>query len=114
MGRKKKEKSFEEISKDLEKLVKSVDESKKPVAESILKRLLFMLKTLSELENIIETEGAVFKSKNGNGFNMVMEHPAQRSYNTMIGRYNALVKTFVELMPKDSGGGDELLEFLGK
>ena len=112
MGRRKKEKTFEEITKDFEKLLDEVEENKKPVAESVLKRLLFMLKTLRELEEIVNEEGAVFESTNGNGFTMTMEHPAQKSYNTMIGRYNALVKTFTELLPKDGSVGDALTDFL--
>ena len=94
--------------KDLKQLLELIDENRQPVAKKLLSRIKFMDATLNKLQSQIKREGAV----NGNGFKTKTEHPAQKSYNTMIGRYNALVKTFIDLIPTGSGGDDELLSFL--
>ena len=96
----------------LAKLVNFVDENKKPIAKNILRKLKFINETLDELEEKIEDEGPVIKAINGNGFETITEHPAQKSYNTMLGRYNALIKTFSDLIPPGVTKNDEFMEFL--
>jgi hypothetical protein len=41
------------------------------------------------------------------------EHPAQKSYNTMIGRYNAMVKSLVDMIPSGETDKDDLMDFIG-
>lgn len=108
MARKKVKK--EDIS-EFEKIIEYIDENSKPVAKNLLDRLKFMNGTLMQLEEQIKSEGAVIKGLNGNGFETVTEHPAQKSYNTMIGRYNALIKTFMELIPK-AEQHDDFIDFI--
>ena len=96
----------------LNKFIKLVDENHRPLAENIYDRLKFMVDTLAGLEQQIEEEGAVIKNVNGNGFLTVSEHPAQKSYNTMIGRYNALMKTLIDIIPDGAKQNDEFLEFV--
>lgn len=98
--------------KGLKELLELMDENRKPVAEKLLSRIKFMDTTLNKLQTQIKREGAVIEALNGNGFKTKTEHPAQKSYNTMIGRYNALVKTFIDLIPVGSSGEDEFLKFL--
>jgi len=98
--------------KELKELLELMDENRKPVAQKLLSRIKFMDTTLNKLQTQIKREGAVIEAVNGNGFKTKTEHPAQKSYNTMIGRYNALVKTFIDLIPTGSGSDDELLSFL--
>ena len=43
------------------------------------------------------------KKKNGNGFNVTQEHPAQKSYNTMIGKYTAVIAKLDEMLPEEIG-----------
>lgn len=97
----------------LKRIIKTVDDNHRPLAENIFERLQFMVFTLSDLEKQIEEEGAVIKNINGNGFETVSEHPAQKSYNTMIGRYNALIKTFIDIIPDGVKQNDEFLDFVG-
>ena len=108
-GKKQKKKDLNKL-KDL---ISSIDENKREFAEKLLNRATFMDNTLDELEEIIENEGAVITTTNGNGFDVMSEHPAQKSYNIMIGKYNALIKTIIDLLPKSDSEGDELLDFLG-
>lgn len=96
----------------LKKIIKAVDENRRPVAENIYSKLLFLDATLAELEQQIKDEGAVIELVNGNGFKTIAEHPAQKSYNTMIGRYNALIKTFIDIIPDGARQGDEFLDFV--
>lgn len=98
--------------KDLKELLTLIDDNRKPIAKKLISRIKFMDGTLNKLQTQIKREGAVIEAVNGNGFKTKTEHPAQKSYNTMIGRYNALVKTFSELIPVGNVDNDELLDFL--
>ena len=97
---------------DIALAIDTIPEHKKGLAEKLYKRVKFMDRTLNALEKTIKKEGAVITAINGNGFETVSEHPAQKSYNIMIGKYNALVKTILDLIPNDNSQGDELIEFL--
>ncbi len=101
-------------TKTLKSLIKLVDENQKPILKKLIDRALHMEKTLLELENKVKEEGAVIETTNGNGFRVLSEHPAQKSYNSMIGRYNALMKTILDSLPKGEEEADELMEFLKK
>lgn len=101
-------------SNEIEKLMEiysEIDEDRKPFAERLVKQLVFMSNTLNTLQDKVNSEGAVIESTNGNGFTTYNEHPAQKSYNTMIKNYNATIKALIELIP-DKGNGDELMKFI--
>ncbi len=89
-------------------------ENKKFLAEKLLNRITFMDKTLNELQKKIKKDGAVYEAVNGNGFKCVSEHPAQKSYNTMIGKYSTAIKTLNDMLPEGAGLDDELMNFLKK
>lgn len=97
---------------DMKKLIDLIDPSKQELAKKMCERVMFMEKTLKELEDNISKHGAVIESTNGNGFEITMENPAQKSYNVMIGKYNAMVKTLLDLLPDGNTESDELLDFL--
>lgn len=101
-----------EKTKTLAKLIDLMGENQKPTAKKLLSQMVFMEKTLKKLQKQINDEGAIIEAKNGNGFMVQTEHPAQKSYNTMIGRYNAVVKTFMELVPPSQPQDDEFLSFV--
>jgi len=96
----------------IKEIVDLIDCNKRDLAQKLVNRALFMEKTLKKLEKRVREEGAVIKCKNGNGFDTTMEHPAQKSYNTMIGKYNALIKTIIDMVPENADPDDELLSFL--
>lgn len=100
-----------EIAK-YKKIFNKIEEDRKPFAERLYNQAAFMNVTLSELQENIKTEGAVIKTINGNGFETTTEHPAQKSYNTMIKNYNATIKALIDLLPPAEKESDELLDFI--
>ena len=66
-----------------ESLYESIDEKKKPLAEKLYRQAIFM------------------------------ENPAQKSYNTMINRYTALMAKLIDMLPEESKTNDELIDFIG-
>ena len=100
------------ISKELRKLKKIfrfLDKDRRIIAEKLCKKAAFMDVTLDEMQEQITEEGYVIEGINGNGFKVKMDHPAVKSYNTMIKNYNMVVKQLVELLPEDAEEADELL-----
>lgn len=98
--------------KKYKEIFANIEEDKKPFAEKLYIQAAFMSATLQELQKIINTEGAVISSTNGNGFETIGEHPAQKSYNTMIRNYNGTIKHLLDLLPDGQKDNDELLEFI--
>ena len=98
---------------NLKKIIKGLDKGKQELAMKLFKRAEFMENTLCELEKTIKEEGAVITAVNGNGFEVTSEHPAQKSYNTMIGRYNAIIKSLADMLPEgEQNHEDEFLSFV--
>ena len=95
------------------KIFKNIDNDKKVFIEKLYVEAAFMEVTLSDLQEQIKKAGAVFVAKNGNGFDITQEHPAQGSYNRMIKNYNTIMKTLIEYIPEEQDT-DELLQFLNK
>lgn len=94
-------------------IFEKIEEEKKPFAEKLYQQAAFMSATLKELQEKIDDEGAVIVSTNGNGFKTTQEHPAQKSYNTMIRNYNATIKSLLDLLPENQNE-DELIGFLNE
>lgn len=87
---------------DLERytdIYKSLDENKKIFAEKLYSEAVHMERTLARLKEQVENDGPVIEVTNGNGFTTINEHPAQKSYNTMIRNYNATLKALEDLAP---------------
>lgn len=84
------------------RIFKNIDQDKKTFIEKLFTEAAFMEQTLSELQEQIKTEGAVKTFTNGNGFDVTQEHPATKSYNTMIRNYNGIMKTLIEYIPEDA------------
>lgn len=83
----------------LAKLYAGLPANKRELVEGLISNAAFMAVTLEDLQAQITEEGAVIEQKNGNGFLSKMEHPAQKSYNTMVNRYNATIKVLGEMLP---------------
>lgn len=103
MANTKKLTEYKDNKKELE-LFKNIycqlDDNHKIFAEKLYTELIFMSANLQELKNKIKTDGAIITTINGNGFEVMTENPAQRSYNAMIKNYNLTVKTLSELAPE--------------
>lgn len=107
----KEEKILAEYRK-LKRFSMKFDKDKKNIAEKLCKKAAFMDVTLEELQQLVIDEGTVVEGKNGNGFNVKSEHPALKSYNTMIKNYTQVIKQLVDLMPQGAEEADELLAFV--
>ena len=100
LGVKKQDKLIEEEIERLNEIFADLSDDKKKVAKRLIERVAFMTITLQLLEQTIKTKGAVYPFENGKQ-KMVIEHPAQKSYNTMINRYTAAYGKLFNLLPKD-------------
>ena len=98
----------------LNRIFKNIEINKKAVNQELIVNAAFMAVTLRRLQDQIKKEGAVITSVNGNGFETINEHPAQKSYNTMINRYTMAIKHLTEIISKEppKESRDDLLEFL--
>lgn len=83
----------------LAKLYEGLPPNKRELTDGLLTNAAFMAATLEELQETINRDGAVITAQGGNGFESIKEHPAQKSYNVMIGRYNNVLKTLDDLLP---------------
>ena len=112
----------ERIKKEIRKLnriFKDIEKDKKSLCTELIKNAAFMAITLEDLQKDIMENGAIITGTNGNGFEVVQENPAQRSYNTMINRYASIIKQLNELLPdaKEENvnkAGEKLAAFVAK
>lgn len=93
------------------KSFKNIELDKAEFAKKLYEKAAFMDATLEELQEDINIAGATIETKNGNGFNVVIENPSQKTYNTMIKNYNATMKLLLDMVP-ESHEDDELIAFL--
>lgn len=98
---------------EIKNYYKDLPEERRTFAEKLLTKMFFMEQTLRKLETDIRKNGAVIETTNGNGFQVVQENPAQKTYNTMVKNYNATVKILIDMLPDSiEKTGDEFTEFL--
>lgn len=97
------------------KAYSNVDESTAVLVDSLTSELAFLMATLNELKATVNKEGATMERINGNGFSVIEEHPAQKSYNATIKSYNATIKALSGIAPvaeKSSSDSDDFMTFL--
>lgn len=105
--------------KRLTGIFEEIHEDKKTLISKLIDNAAFMAITLEDLQDRINNDGPIIKSTNGNGFEVISEHPAQKSYNTMINRYTSTINQLTNLLPSDketsvSQAGDALAAFIAK
>lgn len=91
------------IDEEITKMVgylKDISEDKQKLARRLIERVAFMTITLQILEDEIKTKGPTYLFEQGTQ-RMIVENPAQKSYNTMINRYTATYDKLIGLLPKD-------------
>lgn len=116
LSAKKQDELIDEIIEKWNEILSDIDVTKLEAAQNLIEEAAFMQVTLSELKNKIKREGATYVMKNGKQ-NMRVEHPAQKSYNTMINRYTTACNHLIALLPKDEKvvvtdkDGDDFDEF---
>lgn len=82
----------------LNKTLKEVDKNKKASAEGLIQEAAFMRATLQELKIMIDESGPIDEMQQGN-YSILREHPAMKTYNTMIQRYTTVCKELFNLLP---------------
>lgn len=108
-------KQDEVINEEIEKwneVFLHLEDDKKQVADKLIEQAAFMKVTLSILKVNIQLDGPTYWMKQGKQ-EMLVENPAQKSYNTMINRYTATCNALFNLLPKDnsSDADDEFDDF---
>ena len=90
------------IKKEIARLnetLKDITEDKKKLAKRLIERVAFMTVTLEILEDEIKDKGPTYLFEQGSQ-KMIIENPAQKSYNTMINRYTSSCEKLLNLLPK--------------
>lgn len=82
------------------KIFEYLQEDKKRIAQRLIERVAFMTIQLQILEDNIKTKGPTYEFINGKQ-RMIIENPAQKTYNTLINRYTAAYEKLFALLPKD-------------
>lgn len=101
-------KQDELIAAEIEKwneVFKDISDDKKEVASRLIEQAAFMKVTLDILKVNIQLDGATYWFEQGKQ-KMIVEHPAQKSYNTMINRYTTVCNSLFNLLPKGNEQGD--------
>lgn len=101
----------------LRRMLTEVPESKKKMVEKLIDNAAFMSVTLEDMMNQINEEGSVIICKNGNGFDITQEHPAQKAYVNMMGKYSSVMNQLMALQPDSKAdsvnkAGEKLAKFV--
>ena len=84
----------------LTNLYKDVDRVKRLTAKNLIEEAASMKSTLKELKALIDEHGPIDEMPQGE-YSILREHPALKSYNTMVQRYSGIIKQLMDLLPKD-------------
>jgi hypothetical protein len=98
----------------LKRLFKDMDKDTKDKVMSLISNAAFMTVTLEDLQETINTEGAVAEYQNGENQWGTKKSPEVEIYNTMIKNQMGIIKQLTDLLPKASPpeAGDELEKFI--
>ena len=92
-----------EIKKEITRLTnlyKDVERSKRLTAKNLIEEAALMKSTLKELKSLIDVNGPIDEMPQGE-YSILREHPALKSYNTMVQRYSTIIKQLMDLLPKE-------------
>lgn len=87
--------------KRLTNLYKDVERVKRLTAKGLIEEASYMKITLIELKKEIDKAGPIDEMPQGE-YSILREHPALKSYNTMVQRYSGIIKQLTDLLPKDT------------
>jgi hypothetical protein len=98
----------------LTKLFKDIDRNKRLTAKGLIEEAAYMKITLQELKVEIDKHGPIDEMPQGE-YSILREHPALKSYNTMVQRYTNIIDKLINLHPKESEvveGDDSFEDFI--
>jgi hypothetical protein len=90
------------IQKEIDRLNSiflDLPENKREVAKELIERIAFMTIQLEILEETIKTKGPTYLFQQGSQ-KMLVENPAQKSYNTTMNRYTTAYDKLFNLLDK--------------
>lgn len=84
----------------LTNLYKDIERNRRLSAKGLIEEAAFMRATLAELKIAIDENGPIDEMPQGE-YSILREHPALKSYNTMVQRYTSIIKQLTDLLPKE-------------
>lgn len=93
---------------------KNIPTDKRKIVDGLISNAAFMFATLQELALYSDKYGVVEHTADGVG---TKESSAIKSYNTMINRYNTVIKQLCDLLPDNNSlqeSTDDLVDFIKK
>lgn len=84
----------------LNNLFKDIDRNRRLTAKGLIEEAAYMKITLQELKVEIDKEGPIDEMQQGD-YSILREHPALKSYNTMVQRYTNIIDKLTNLHPKE-------------
>ena len=103
MSRKKKVSKETLVNREISRLTnlfKDIDANKRLTAKGLIEEASFMKATLQELKEMIDEQGPIDEMPQGE-YSILREHPALKSYNTMVQRYTNIINQLTSLHPKE-------------
>jgi len=91
------------VEKEIERLTalfKDIDKNKRLTAKGLIEEAAYMRITLQELKKEIDKHGPIDEMPQGD-YSILREHPALKSYNTMVQRYTNIIDKLTNLHPKE-------------
>ncbi len=85
-----------------------LSENQRETAKELIERVAFMTIQLEILEETIKLKGPTYNFKQGTQ-KMIVENPAQKTYNTMMNRYTSAYDKLFNLLDKmENQNGNDL------
>jgi hypothetical protein len=84
----------------LTNLFKDIDSNRRLTAKGLIEEAAYMRITLQELKVEIDKHGPIDEMSQGD-YSILREHPALKSYNTMVQRYTNIIDKLTNLHPKE-------------
>jgi len=99
LSKKKQEELIAKEANRLHTIFLGLPDDKREVAKELIERVAFMTIQLKILEDTIKTKGPTYTFVNGSQ-RMLIENPAQKSYNNTMNRYTAAYDKLFNLLEK--------------
>lgn len=97
------------------KICKNLPKDRAETAKKLAERAAYMLVSLEDMEEKIETDGLLTTMQQGD-YTIERAHPLLTPYNAMVKNFNSTIKQLTELSPDNSANnaGSELMRFVTK
>lgn len=98
-SKKKQNELIEKEANRLHSIFLELSDNRREIARELIERIAFMTIQLEILEDTIKTKGPTYLFVNGSQ-KMLIENPAQKSYNTTMNRYTSAYKELFSILDK--------------